>query len=196
MHVVQALVALNVGGSELVATELSEYLTGRGHRVTVIAADGPIGDRVRACGAEHLDWPIGRKRLATLRYIRRLAEWFATERPDIVHVHSRLPAWICWRALQRVDAAQRPAFLTTMHGHYSVSAYSSIMARGRRTIAVSEHIRRYTLRNYPFTDPQRVVTVHGGISHRAFPAGYRPDAAWTTKTGRKTAGTNTGSTAS
>ena len=80
MHVVQALVALNVGGSELVATELSEFLTGRGHRVTVIAADGPIGDRVRACGAHHLDWPIGRKRLKTLRYIRRLADWVVDHR--------------------------------------------------------------------------------------------------------------------
>ena len=57
-----------------------------------------IGDRVPACGAHHLDWPIGRKRLKTLRYIRRIADWFDAERPDIVHVHSRLPAWICWRA--------------------------------------------------------------------------------------------------
>ena len=36
MHVVQALVALNVGGSELVATELAEYLAANGHEVTVI----------------------------------------------------------------------------------------------------------------------------------------------------------------
>ncbi|MEJ2576889.1 MAG: glycosyltransferase [Gammaproteobacteria bacterium] len=178
MHVVQALVALNVGGSELVATELSEFLVREGHRVTVIAADGPIGDRVRACGAAHLDWPIGRKRLATLRYIRRLAEWFETERPDIVHVHSRLPAWICWRALQRVDAAIRPAFLTTMHGHYSVSAYSSIMARGRRTIAVSEHIRRYTLKNYPKARPDDIVTIHGGADRADFPWGHQPPPGW------------------
>jgi glycosyltransferase involved in cell wall biosynthesis len=178
MHVVQALVALNVGGSELVATELSEFLTGRGHRVTVIAADGPIGERVRACGAGHLDWPIGRKRLATLRYIRRLGDWFAVERPDVVHVHSRLPAWICWRALQRVDAAVRPAFLTTMHGHYSVSAYSSIMARGRRTIAVSEHIRRYTLKNYPAARPEDIVTIHGGADRADFPYGHRPPPGW------------------
>ena len=178
MHVVQALVSLNIGGSELVATELSEFLTSQGHRVTVIAADGPIGARVHACGAAHLDWAIGRKRLKTLQYIRRLAEWFEAERPDIVHVHSRLPAWICWRALQRVNAAHRPAFLTTMHGHYSVSAYSSIMARGRRTIAVSEHIRRYTLRNYPNARPEDIVTIHGGADRAAFPFGHAPPPGW------------------
>jgi hypothetical protein len=31
MHIVQALVSLNIGGSELVATELSEYLVGKGN---------------------------------------------------------------------------------------------------------------------------------------------------------------------
>lgn len=178
MHVVQALVSLNIGGSELVATELSEFLTGRGHRVTIIAADGPIGERARACGAAHLDWPIGKKRLATLKYIKRLAEWFAEEQPDVVHSHSRLPAWICWRALQRVDKDVRPAFLTTMHGHYSVSAYSSIMARGRRTIAVSEHIRQYTLKNYPSAEPGDIVTIHGGASREDFPYAYRPQPGW------------------
>ncbi len=61
MHIVQALVSFNLGGSELVATELSEYAASKGHRVSVIAANGPLGIRVRACGAEHLDWPIGKK---------------------------------------------------------------------------------------------------------------------------------------
>ena len=178
MHVVQALVALNVGGSELVATELTEFLTARGHQVTVIARNGPIGDRVRATGAVHLDWPIGKKRFRTLKYIRRMAEWFESERPDIVHVHSRFPAWICWKALKRVDAAVRPEFLTTMHGHYTVTGYSSIMARGRRTIAVSEHIRKYTLKNYPAANAGDIVTIHGGASREDFPYGYRSPPGW------------------
>ena len=45
MHVVQVLVSLNLGGSELVAVELTEHLAAAGHRVTVIAADGPLGER-------------------------------------------------------------------------------------------------------------------------------------------------------
>jgi len=95
-----------------------------------------------------------------------------------MHVHSRFPAWICWRAIQRLPPETRPAFLTTMHGHYSVSFYSSVMARGRRVIAVSEHIRRYTLQNYPGTRPQDIVTVHGGASRALFPFGYPPASEW------------------
>jgi len=178
MHIVQALVSLNIGGSELVATELSEYLVRKGHKVTIIAADGPLGPRARASGADHLDWPIGKKRLVTLRYIKRLSEWLAVEKPDIVHVHSRLPAWICWRAINRLAAQQRPAFVTTMHGHYSVSRYSSVMARGGKTIAVSEHIRSYTMKNYPLAKPDDVVTIHGGTSRALFPYGYHYPDGW------------------
>lgn len=178
MHIVQALVSLNLGGSELVAVELSEYAAAAGNRVTVLAADGPLGKRVQTCGAAHLDWAIGRKRLATLRYISRLRQWLTENQPDVLHVHSRLPAWICYLALRGLDPPLRPAFISSMHGHYSVNRYSAIMARGDRVIAVSDHIREYTLHNYPSTDPGRVVTVHGGISHQAFPFGYKPDSGW------------------
>ena len=164
MHVVQVLVSLNLGGSELVAVELAEFAVAHGHRSTVIAAPGPLAPRLDACGAEHLAWPIGRKRLSTLAYIRRLREWIARERPDVVHAHSRLPAWISRLALRGLPDASRPAWVTSMHGHYSVSRYSAVMASGERVIAVSDHIRDYTLQNYPGTDPARIVTVHGGVS--------------------------------
>jgi len=178
VHVVQVLVSLNLGGSELVAVELSEFAASEGHRVTVIAADGMLGDRVRSCGAELLDWPIGKKRLRTLRYISRLREWLTREQPDIVQVHSRLPAWICRLAFRGLEPALRPALISSMHGHYSVSRYSAVMASGDRVIAVSDRIGEYTLHNYPDTDARRVVTVHGGISHQAFPFGYTPSETW------------------
>jgi len=185
VHIVQALVSLNLGGSELVAVELSEFAAAAGHRVTVIAADGPLGERTRACGAGHLDWSIGKKRLGTLRYISRLRDWLTREQPDVLHVHSRLPAWICDLALRGLDPALHPVYITSMHGHYSVSRYSAVMTGGDRVIAVSDHIREYTLHNYPSTDPDRVITVHGGISHQAFPYGHRPAEAWRDQTHRE-----------
>jgi len=178
MHIVQALVSLNLGGSELVATELAESHRRLGHRVTVIAAHGPLQDRVLAAGAEFLEWPIGRKSLTTLAGIGRLANWLAEQQPDVLHAHSRLPAWVCRLALRRLPTGQRPAFVTSMHGHYSVNRYSAVMASGDRVIAVSDHIRDYTLRNYPGTAPDRVLTVHGGTSPVDFPFGHKPSEAW------------------
>ncbi len=185
MHVVQSLAALSVGGSELVAVELCEHLRQHGHRVTVLGAAGPLSERVAACGGEPLDWPVGRKRPATLKYIRRLRAWLEAQRPDIVHAHSRLPAWVCWRALRSMSPGRRPALITSVHGQYTVSPYSAIMTRGDRVIAVSEHIRRYTLENYPRVDPDRVVTIHGGISRDGFPRGHRPTPEWHAATERE-----------
>lgn len=177
MHVVQALAALSIGGSELVAVETAEYLRRHGHRVTVLAAPGPLSKRAAQCGAELLGWPVNRKRLGTLRYISRIRAWLAAQRPDLVHVHSRLPALLTWRALRGLPPAIRPVLVTSVHGHYSVSRYSSLMARGDAVIAVSRAVRDYTLHNYG-PDPDRLHVIHGGIDHAVFPHGYRPDASW------------------
>jgi len=178
MHVVQALVSLSIGGSEMVAVEITEYLRAAGHRVTVIAAGGPLERRVRASGADWLDWSIGRKRLGTLRYIRQLRAWLLENDVDIVHVHSRLPAWICYLALRKLPAGKRPVFITSMHGQYSVSSYSAIMARGDQVIAVSNHIRDYTFRNYLPPGSPQLHTIYGGTSRAEFPYGYKPDDEW------------------
>lgn len=182
MHVVQALVSLQLGGSELVAVEITEHLRTTGHRVTVIAANGSLQSRVSAAGAELLDWPIGRKHLGTLRYIRRLRAWLLENQPDIVHVHSRLPAWICHLAIKKLPPDRRPVFITSMHGQYSVSSYSAIMARGNQVIAVSSHIRDYTLKYYLPAGSHKLHTIYGGTSRDAFPFGHRPDRAWLQRT--------------
>lgn len=178
MHVVQALVSLGIGGSEMVAVETTEHLRAKGHRVTVIAADGPLQQRVRSSGADWLDWPIGRKRLGTLRYIRQLRSWLQDNDVDIVHVHSRLPAWICHLALRKLPKGERPVFITSMHGQYSVSSYSAIMARGDQVIAVSNHIRDYTTKNYLPPDSPQLHTIYGGTSRADFPYGYKPGTEW------------------
>jgi len=178
MHVVQALVSLGIGGSEMVAVEITEHLRAAGHRVTVVAANGPLTSRVDAVGADLLDWSIGRKRLGTLRYIRQLRAWLLENQPDIIHVHSRLPAWICYRALCKLPVDKRPIFITSMHGQYSVSSYSAIMARGDHVIAVSNHIRDYTLKNYLAPDSPHLHTICGGTSRNDFPYGYKPSDAW------------------
>lgn len=178
MHVLQALVSLNLGGSEMVAVETTEFLRAEGHRVTVVAATGPLSDRVTGCGAELLDWPIGKKRLSTLRLIGQLRRWLIENPVDILHVHSRLPAWICYLALRKLPKGKRPVFITSVHGQYSVSFYSAIMARGDRVIAVSNHIRQYTLDNYLPEDGPRLNTIYGGTSRKDFPYGYTASDDW------------------
>ena len=74
--------------------------------------------------------------------------------------------------------ADRPHFVTTVHGLYSVNAYSGVMLRGERIIAVSRHARDYILANYPDVAPDRIQVIPRGIDPVRYPAGYRPGEAW------------------
>jgi len=69
-----------------------------------------------------------------------------------------------------------------MHGQYTVSAYSAVMARGDRVIAVSDHVRDFSLKNFSFVDPEKIITIHGGTSRSAFPYAYQPSKEWLDQT--------------
>jgi glycosyltransferase involved in cell wall biosynthesis len=77
-----------------------------------------------------------------------------------------------------MDPRNRPRFITTVHGLYSVNAYSAVMTKGERVIAVSECVRDYVLDNYPAVVPDRVSVIHRGVDRNIFPAEFRPDEDW------------------
>ncbi|MCW0452747.1 glycosyltransferase [Xanthomonas sacchari] len=176
LTVVQLLPALESGGVERSTLEIAQALVEAGHRAVVVSAGGRLLPALAATGAEHIALDIGRKSLLTLRHVPALRRLFARERADIVHARSRLPAWLGWRALQGMPAAQRPRLVTTVHGLNSPSRYSAVMTRGERVICVSETVRDYVLQHYPQTDPARLRVVPRGIDPTQFPRRPWPDA--------------------
>ncbi len=178
MHVVQALASLTVGGSELVAAELTQHLVREGHRVTLLSSGGPLAASLKDDRIDWLDWPVGKKRLSTWKLVGRFAQWLEQKRPDVVHAHSRLPAWVCFLAIRRLEPKHRPLLVTSVHGQYTVSPYSAIMARGHRVIAVSRFIEGYILENYQFVDPKCLHVICGGVNTKRFPYGHKPSTAW------------------
>jgi len=180
LTVVQLLPALEQGGVERGTLEIARELVRRGHRAIVVSAGGRLVPELERAGARHVALDIGRKSPLVLRHVGALRRLFESGRADIVHARSRLPAWIGLLALRGMGAA-RPRFVTTVHGPYGVNAYSGVMTRGERVIAISTFIRDYVLRNYPRTDSANVRLVHRGVSAAEFPRGHRPDRAWTEK---------------
>ena len=178
LTVLQLLPALESGGVERGTLELGAGLVAAGHRSLVLSGGGQLVSRLTGQGSEHIQWPIGKKSLWTLRLVRRLRRLLVDERVDILHARSRLPAWIAWLAWRGLPGPARPAFVTTVHGLYSVSRYSSIMTRGEAVIAVSEATQRYIFDNYPATDAQRVHRIEPGIDPKVYPYGYRPPESW------------------
>jgi len=181
LTVVQMLPALESGGVEKGTLEVGKYLVDHGHRSIVISAGGRLVAPLEREGSEHVAWPVGAKRLSTLRYIWKVREFLAREKPDILHLRSRLPAWIGYRAWKGLPAESRPHLVTTVHGPYTPGRYSSVMVRGERVIAISAMIRAYILKNYPWVDPAIIRVIPRGVDPQAYPHGYRPPAEWLAK---------------
>ena len=181
LTVVQMLPALESGGVEKGTLEVGKYLVDHGHRSIVVSAGGRLVAQLEREGSEHVAWPVGAKRLATLRYIWKVREFLAREQPDILHLRSRLPAWIGYRAWKGLPAASRPQLVTTVHGPYTPGRYSSVMVRGERVIAISDMIRAYILKNYPWVDPAIIRVIPRGVDPQAYPHGYQPPTEWLAK---------------
>ena len=178
LTVLQVLPALQGGGVERGTLEVAAELVRRGHRSLVVSAGGRLLPELLACGSEHICFPLGRKSLSSLRHIPPLRRLLKSARVDIVHARSRLPAWITWLAWSSLDAGTRPRFMTTVHGLYSVNAYSAVMTKGEQVIAVSAVARDYVLEHYPDVDPARLHVIHRGVDPAVFPKGFTPREAW------------------
>jgi glycosyltransferase involved in cell wall biosynthesis len=178
LSVAQLLPALNGGGVERGTLEVARELVKRGHRSIVISAGGRLVPELVNAGSEHLAWPLGVKSPLTLRWVWPLRRWLTAQRVDILHVRSRLPAWIGWLAWRGMNPATRSRFVTTVHGRYSVSRYSAIMTRGERVIAVSQTVRDDLHRHYPELPAERIQLIPRGVNPTEFPHGYQPSTAW------------------
>jgi len=178
MKVVQVLPALDGGGVERGTLEIAKGLVDAGHESIVISAGGRMVSQLEAEGSRHVEWDLGKKSPLTFRHIWALRRWLKKEKPDILHLRSRMPAWVCWFAWKGLPETQRPHLVTTVHGLYSVNRYSAIMCRGERVIAVSNTVRDYIRDNYPGTDMEKVEVIYRGIDPDEFPHGYHAPKEW------------------
>ena len=179
MKVVQVLPALESGGVEQGTLEIAGALVAAGHESVVVSNGGRMVAALEKAGSRHVRWDIGRKHPATLLRVGAFRHWLGRERPAILHARSRLPAWVAWLAWRGMPPQARPRFVTTVHGLYSVNAYSAVMTRGERVIAVSDTARDYVRRNYPRVDEAHLRTIYRGVAPERFHRGFQPSAAWT-----------------
>lgn len=166
--VVQMVPEMESGGVESVTLETAAFLARQGHRSLVISAGGAMTAALERDGSRHLTWPhIGEKSPRCLKYILPLRRLLIENQVDILHLRSRVPAWIGFLAWKSLCGRGPTRLVTTFHGFYSVNAYSRIMTRGEKVIAISDTIARHIKETYP-VEADRVVTIHEGIDMERF----------------------------
>ena len=146
MKVLQILPQLNIGGVERGTLDLSKALIQNGHDAFVISGGGILVNELEKSGATHYEMPVHIKSLKTLFLAKKLSEKILSINPDIVHVRSRMPAWVNYRAFKKIQ--NKPVLVSTFHGLYSFPIYSKVMSFVDHTIAISNTVESYIIQNY------------------------------------------------
>ncbi|HLV77794.1 MAG TPA: glycosyltransferase family 4 protein [Marinobacter sp.] len=167
MKILQALPALYSGGVERGTVEFAAELIKQGHQSYVVSNGGPMAEQVRGQGSTHIHMPIHRKNPASFGQILPMRTLLQELKPDIVHVRSRMPAWIIHLALKTLPVHNRPAIVSTFHGMYSVNPYSAIMARADQVIAVSNCVREYVLEHFEVPE-HKLTVIQRGVDINTF----------------------------
>ena len=146
MKVLQILPQLNIGGVERGTLDLSKALIEKNHQSYVISGGGSLVNELEMSGAKHFDIPVHVKNIKTLFLADTLSKTISEIDPDIVHIRSRMPAWVNYRAYKKLN--KKPILVSTFHGLYSFPFYSKVMSFVDHAIAISNTVESYILETY------------------------------------------------
>lgn len=111
MKIIEILPELDIGGVERHVIDLANELASRGHEITVISAGGKMKEQLSPA-VRHIEMPVHRKNPFTiLSCARKLAALARAEKTDVIHAHSRVPAWIA----RRVSRLSGVPYIVTAH---------------------------------------------------------------------------------
>ncbi len=155
LKIAQILPEFHEGGVERHVLWLSNALAGLGHEVTVISAGGKLEDKLdRRVAFWRL--PVQRKNPITGLYSAlKIAGRARKEGWDILHAHSRVPAWIAWWA----SAMSSKPWIFTAHDRYRKNWAIKPFKKAKGSISVSEAVKTH-LSGFL---PERSIVIRNGI---------------------------------
>jgi len=181
MKVVHLVPAMEQGGVESVVCDLVRVLTKAGCETVVVSKGGRLVETVKRLGGRHLELDLKSKNpLTCVSRMLKLRRLLCSLRPDLVCVHSRVPAWLTVgaRKLDRVmKRFERPDFqtfrlsnrpwITYAHGANSVSKYSEVMTKGDLVVTPSRFLADYLKENYG-TDEKKIRVIPNAVDMTRF----------------------------
>ncbi len=139
MKILHILPEMEIGGVERHVVDLANELRARGHAVGVVSHGGRMEGQL-ADGVRRLRMSVHRKNPLTA-YVcaRRIAKLIAAEGWNLLHAHSRVPAWVAMWASRMTGAP----YVVTAHcefGNKKPLVYVPYR-RSPKVICVSENVR-------------------------------------------------------
>ena len=181
MKVIQFVPTLESGGVEQGVLEIANALVKDGHESHVVSAGGRLVEDLELNGSHHHHWNLHHKSLLTFIHIRPLRKWILSMDADVLHIRSRMPAWIVWKALSGISKNKRPQLISTVHGLHSVNFYSAIMTKPNNIIAVSKSSKDYIVNNYTKSESKNISLIFRGVDDSSYYRGFKPSGEWLSK---------------
>lgn len=160
--------SLGIGGAETHIVELAQELNRRGIDVMIASSGGVYLKDLEATGIRHFLVPMGRRKLTDmLKSFFLLRKIIKQEKPDIVHAHARISAFLCGL----IQKTMHFPFVTTAHGVFQLGlGLNQLTNWGQKTLAVSEDIRTYLIENYGLDARNIVITINGIDTNKFSPS--------------------------
>lgn len=174
MKILLAHMWMVIGGAETHVVELARGLKADGHDVTVASNGGVYVEALENAGVKHITVPLHTKNpIAMIKSRVILEKLIKKEKFDIVHAHSRIPAFICGSLAKKLPFK----FVTSTHAVFKVNTLlSRISDWGEHTFAVSCDIKQYLIDNYKTPSDNITLTING-IDTEKFSKKEKPDTA-------------------
>ena len=156
--ILMALMGLEIGGAETHVVELSKELRRMGYDIAVVSNGGVYVAELEEAGIRHYEAPMHRRNVRLmLKSLLRLRRIIAREKPDVVHAHARIPAFLCGL----LKPVMGFPFVTSAHWVFEVNAPLRLLTNwGQRTVAVSEDIKTYLRESYGVPGEHVTVTIN------------------------------------
>ncbi len=159
MKIVQLLPELNEGGVERGTVELGRELVKRGFKSIVISNGGKLVEQLENEGSKHMRFDVCSKNpFSAILRVFGLRKILKKLKPDVLHVRSRVPAWLVYFA----NKSLKISVVSTVHGFNSVSSYSKIMTNADHIICVSGAIKKYIQKHYDAKE-EKITIIPRGI---------------------------------
>lgn len=159
MRIIQLVPELNQGGVERGVIDINKYLVKDGIESFVISKGGKLGDILVKDGGKLIEFDVCSKNIFTIiPRVIKLRKILKDINPDIVHVRSRVPAWLIYFAKKDFDFK----IVSTVHGINSPNFYSSIMVKADAIITPSNTVKEHIIKYFNAV-PSKITTIFRGI---------------------------------
>lgn len=206
MTVMQLLSSLKHDDAERGIYHIAHTLAKEGHQSIIVAGAADDDDfvaRLTKDGSLYYRLEMIKKSWWSLRQILPLARLIEHHQPDIIHVHSRTPAWVLYWTLKFINKKQQlrkkikrtlnhdklttpytPKIISSMYGFYPLNSYSKALFFADTMIVASQSIEKYIHEAMAEMDDgeikvlPKIVRVRRGVDVRIYPYRHHSSIHW------------------